>query len=98
MKQLIKSIPLILGVLLISYSFSSKQNDRSPQTSLNQPPVETNCEHLPYGIPTGTPPTNTFICRDTYAISNNRQTKFADWVAYRITDAQLKCQTPKERK
>ena len=56
------------------------------------------CPHLPYGMPKGTPPTNDFICRDTYALSSNDDTKFADWVAYKITAQQLKCDVKTERR
>lgn len=37
------------------------------------------------GCPTGTPTTNDLVVREIYALSNNRATKFADWVAYRVT-------------
>ena len=43
--------------------------------------------HTLYGLPLGTPESNTLIARPIYCLSNNRETKFADWVAYRI-DAQ----------
>ncbi|MEL7392441.1 MAG: DNA/RNA non-specific endonuclease [Pseudomonadota bacterium] len=35
--------------------------------------------------PAGTPPGNQLISREIYALSNNGETKFADWVAYRPT-------------
>ena len=41
--------------------------------------------HCSAGCPTGTPPTNDLVVREIYALSNNRDTKFADWVAYRVT-------------
>jgi endonuclease G, mitochondrial len=37
------------------------------------------------GCPVGAPATNTLIGREIYVLSNNPQTKFADWVAYRIS-------------
>ena len=37
------------------------------------------------GCPTGTPATNDLVVREIYALSNNGDTKFADWVAYRVT-------------
>jgi len=46
---------------------------------------EIHCKHFFYGYPTGTPPTNDLIIRDTYALSNNDDTKFADRVAYKLT-------------
>lgn len=38
-----------------------------------------------YGCPEGAPDGNRVIERPLYTLSNNSQTKFADWVAYRIT-------------
>ena len=38
-----------------------------------------------YGCPSGSPLTNDIITRDIYILSSNDSTKFADWVAYRIT-------------
>lgn len=37
------------------------------------------------GCPTGSPAGNTTIERSDYTLSNNPKTKFADWVAYKIT-------------
>jgi len=37
------------------------------------------------GCPTGASATNDLVVREIYALSNNRSTKFADWVAYRVT-------------
>lgn len=54
-------------------------------TTLLSQPQEIHCKHFFGGYPLGTPPTNDLIIRDTYALSNNDETKFADWVAYRIT-------------
>ena len=41
--------------------------------------------HCLAGCPTGTPETNDLVVREIYALSNNEVTKFADWVAYRVT-------------
>lgn len=41
--------------------------------------------HCLAGCPTGSPHTNDLVVREIYALSNNKQTKFADWVAYRVT-------------
>jgi len=46
---------------------------------------EIHCKHFFKGYPFGTPATNDLIIRDVYALSNNDDTKFADWVAYRLT-------------
>jgi len=48
-------------------------------------PMEIHCKHFFHGYPLGTPPTNDLIIRDIYALSNNDTTKFADWVAYRLS-------------
>ena len=41
--------------------------------------------HCLAGCPAGTPATNDLVVREIYALSNNPETKFADWVAYRVT-------------
>ena len=38
-------------------------------------------------IPLGTPTTSALVFTDLYALSLNRQTRFADWVGYRVTAA-----------
>lgn len=38
-----------------------------------------------YGCPSGSPKTNDLIIRDIYVLSSNDKTKFADWVAYKVT-------------
>jgi endonuclease G len=45
---------------------------------------EIHCKHFFMGYPYGSPETNDLIIRDLYAMSNNDETKFADWVAYKI--------------
>jgi len=45
---------------------------------------EIHCKHFIHGYPTGAPFSNDLIIRDAYALSSNDDTKFADWVAYRI--------------
>ncbi len=80
-KKLINGAALIVGLVLIGYSLWSRQGVR--------PLSETDCPHLPYGMPTGTPPTNDFICRDIYALSSNDDRKFADYVAYRLDKATI---------
>jgi endonuclease G, mitochondrial len=51
---------------------------------------EIHCKHFIFGYPYGTPITNDLIIRDIYALSNNDETKFADWVAYRLDTATMK--------
>ncbi|MCB9204172.1 MAG: DNA/RNA non-specific endonuclease [Flavobacteriales bacterium] len=54
-------------------------------SGLAQERPEIYCKHFFYGYPYGTPASNDLIIRDIYAMSNNDATKFADWVAYRLT-------------
>lgn len=54
-------------------------------------PPEIYCKHFFYGYPRGTPETNDLIIRDIYALSSNDRTKFADWVAYRLTENDSCC-------
>ena len=51
--------------------------------------LELHSKHFVGGHPTGTPATNDLIIRDSYALSSNDATKFADWVAYRLTAAEV---------
>jgi endonuclease G len=46
---------------------------------------EIHCKHFFHGMPAGSPESNDLIIRDCYALSNNGETKFADWVAYKLT-------------
>lgn len=57
----------------------------SVQLAVAQARPEIHCKHFFYGYPFGTPDTNDLIIRDIYALSNNDNTKFADWVAYRLS-------------
>ncbi len=59
---------------------------------------EIHCKHFFNGYPFGTPATNDLIIRDIYALSNNDQTKFADWVAYRLTMHEVEGELDVERK
>lgn len=51
--------------------------------------LEIHSEHFYLGMPTGSPETNDLIIRDLYALSHNDTTKFADWVAYRLTPEEV---------
>ena len=42
-----------------------------------------------HGCPSGSPATNDIIIRDIYILSSNDITKFADWVAYRVTKSTI---------
>ncbi len=42
-----------------------------------------------HGCPAGAPASNALVIRDIYILSSNDATKFADWVAYRITNSTI---------
>ena len=48
-------------------------------------PLEIHSKHWLFGLPQGTDDSNDLIIRDAYALSSNDDTKFADWVAYKLT-------------
>jgi endonuclease G len=48
------------------------------------------CKHFLHGQPNSTVPNdNDLVIRDCYALSNNAKTKFADWVAFRLTPQEV---------
>lgn len=51
--------------------------------------LEIHSEHFVHGRPLGSPATNDLIIRDLYALSSNDSTRFADWVAFRLTAAEV---------
>ena len=48
---------------------------------------ELHTSHCLHGCPAGAPATNDVVVRPIYVLSSNDATKFADWVAYRVTRA-----------
>ena len=71
--------PALVAVLLAAPGAGRAQ-------PVGPPPVpEVHTEHVLYGVPTGTPVTNDLVVRDAYALSSNDATRFADWVAFRLT-------------
>ena len=66
---------------LILVAIALIQAAKKPPSSSSDNPCP---QHLPDGMPTGTPASNDLIVRDIYCLSSNDQTKFADWVAYRL--------------
>ncbi|MBL4604240.1 MAG: DNA/RNA non-specific endonuclease [Flavobacteriaceae bacterium] len=72
-----KSIILLL-LILLSVNVSSQEH---------RPEIHN--KHFLYGYPYGTPKTNDLIIRDIYALSNNDDTKFADWLAYKLTTKEV---------
>jgi endonuclease G, mitochondrial len=74
---------------------NTSQNRTATNLAANPPPE---CpQHLSNGIPQGTPTTNKLIVRDIYCLSNNKTTKFADWVAYSLTPSDLNGSPQQER-
>jgi len=68
------------------YHFYNRPQSKSTSKSLHaqSEPQGNHYNHSFYGLPTGTPSTNNLIIRDIYTLSSNDETKFADWVAYRL--------------
>ncbi len=55
-------------------------------TGLPAKAQEIHTTHCLHGCPAGAPVTNDLIVREIYVLSSNDTTKFADWVAYRVTE------------
>lgn len=47
--------------------------------------AEVHTFHCLHSCPAGAPATNDLVVREIYTLSSNDDTKFADWVAYRVT-------------
>lgn len=65
-----------LFVLLISFAATASAQ-------------EIHISHCNGACPLGTPVTNQVIVTPIYALSNNPETKFADWVAYHVTPSTI---------
>lgn len=61
------------------------------------PEYEVSSSKHPFGKPIGTITENIEIDRDLYAMSYNRQTKMADWVAYRVATKNFDCDEKRTR-
>ena len=71
---------LILPFLLLS---------SLPSFATEFPKLEIHSDHWIGGYPLGMPESNDLIIRRIYALSNNDETKFADWVAYKLTPVEV---------
>ncbi|MEH6678174.1 DNA/RNA non-specific endonuclease [Phenylobacterium sp.] len=54
-------------------------------TSAMADEAEVHTFHCLHGCPAGASSTNDLVVREIYTLSSNDRTKFADWVAYRVT-------------
>jgi len=59
------------------------------ETAARTARAEIHTFHCLHGCPSGTASTNDLVVREIYSLSSNDLTKFADWVAYRVTKAAL---------
>lgn len=75
-----KLVFLILPFLLLS---------PPPSFATDFPKLEIHSDHWIGGYPLGMPESNDLIIRRIYALSNNDETKFADWVAYKLTPIEV---------
>ncbi len=73
----------IIALILLMYQANALAQSQVSEYTFN--PLEVHSKHWIFGIPQGSFPTNDLIIRDIYALSSNDTTKFADWVAYRLT-------------
>jgi endonuclease G len=83
-------MPLIAIVLM---ALSCAQEETRAPVKTSAPGIHTSeihSKHFFYGCPRGTQATNDLIIRDIYALSSNDQTKFADWVAYRLDEESVR--------
>ncbi len=69
------ALPILMFTLLLLLTAMNFTDEHRP---------EIHCKHFVFGYPYGTPASNDLIIRDNYAMSNNDDTKFADWLAYRL--------------
>ena len=60
----------------------SEEPAPQPEPVADTPEIQ--CEHALFGCPAGTPETNDLIVREFFTLSSNDETKFSDWVAYRL--------------
>ena len=79
---------LLIGTFVTFLLFLSVASVRA--TELNTENVRLIQLQTLYGIPLGTSPSNKLIARQIYCLSNNPDTKFADWVAYRVDSESIK--------
>jgi len=101
---------LVTFIFLMSQAHVAAQGQQLPTTpelraplnvqqrDFTQGPQQVRSKHWVFGIPLGTPLSNTLIIRDIYALSSNDKTKFADWVAYRLTTYEVRGTLDLERK
>ncbi len=68
----------------LAFACSSWQPDSTPAPEPVSTTREIQCPDALFGCPTGTPESNNLIVREIYTLSSNDDTKFADWVAYRL--------------
>lgn len=97
MNRLIFTILLITVYVLPAYAGSSKPTAVPDSIVVSAPGVALVQYHTLYGIPLGTPESNKLVARPIYCMSNNRDTKFADWVAYRLDVNTVSGQSVKKR-
>ncbi len=78
-------IQLLRSALIISFVFGILPFIQA-QTA-ERPEIY--CRHFVFGYPYGTPASNDLIIREGYAMSNNDDTKFADWLAYLVDSTSM---------
>jgi endonuclease G len=67
----------------------SPEAAEAAETAARVARAEIHTFHCLHGCPSGTASTNDLVVREIYSLSSNDLTKFADWVAYRVTKASI---------
>jgi len=99
MKRMVFILSFLYLLSLNNYLLAEEEIFSLPApATIKEQPMEIHCKHFFKGYPLGTPKTNDLIIRDVYALSNNDTTKFADWVAYRLTMHEVDGDLTVERK
>lgn len=83
MREVLATIAALAVTGLWYWLDSAPTGSSAPSTTATTTAATECPTHLPKGLPQG-PNQGKILVRDIYCLSNNPETKFADWVAYRL--------------
>ncbi len=72
----------LLGLFAFVCPDTQAEPQPTPEPVANTPEIQ--CEHALFRCPAGTPETIDLVIREFFTLSSNDETKFADWVTYRL--------------
>lgn len=82
-------LQLVIAVVAVTaFNTAARAQDITPQVHSWQ---------WLHGPPAGTPASNDLVITPVYTASNNRESRFADWVAYVVTPGNILCDTDLNR-